>query len=562
MEAPGVVFDVRLEGYEIWSVLALDDDRLALGCGDGFIRIISISKRRVVKKFLHEAPPTGRGRNIVHHLACDPDGGAGGTILASASQSGVVRVWNKKTLDHEALVLDLEDSVAAVALSSRYVAAASYDTKVRVFARGGRRPYELVHTICAHSDAVVSLLVCPNSDLVFSAGMDGMGYATDVSSGSKVWKANLRMYRDSPEIDPSDLLLLKDGRVAITVLEKKDVSVEPHLESIELRIWSAPKCLPPPRAELALGVEYESGSEEEMSGLEPAPRMTMAAKAPKRARDSDADEVQEAPEEDVELGAARGAQSTAGNSAQREMEGTAAKRPRSSATKDCGGAGVTLALDVAQAAGAFHASDSPDVVAEREISVPPADGPADYSPMARREQVRDAAGGEGSQRGSAKEATSRRAENERHVGVETGDAQVLGNPVVTPEPTSSRPPVESAFSERLLKKWSESGLERQVVQRMKQRELGSALAASLVDCDFERLEEFLVLERVLQASFALSKFATSALRGKFGLEPETFVRRVKQGMEEWEKKQVGDSTVWGDYYDAIIANFVHDHFKS
>lgn len=277
LDVVGIEFELRLRGFQVWSVQALDTDRLALGCGDGFIRIVSRSGGRVVKKLEHNAPRLGKDEsNTVNYLACDPiaedgdDAYVSAPVLASASESGYVHLWDRDTLEHDAEILAVDETVASVSLSTKYVAAASFDNNVRVFSRGGRGCYSLVHTISVHTGPVACVFVCPHSSFVLSAAQDGLCYLTDVEIGEQLWKCNMRMFKKSPEIDPSEILLLKDGRVAVTVVETR--SNDPVIESIELRIWNTPSCLQSQQAASALVGTASSLRDEQADANEPAPQ--------------------------------------------------------------------------------------------------------------------------------------------------------------------------------------------------------------------------------------------------------------------------------------------------
>lgn len=512
LDASATEFEFRLAGFVIWSLQALDSDRVALGCNDGFIRVVSRVSKCIVQAVEHKAPGIADdAENTVNSLACDPfvesgdDTYVSAPILASASVTGFVHLWGRDSLVHDAEILSLEFTIASVSLSAKYVAAASFDNKVRLFARRGLGVYPCVRTVSVHKGPVACVYLCPHAPFVLSAGRDGLCYLTDVESGKQRWKADLRMFKNSLEIDPSDLLLLKDGRVAVTVLETR--SIEPDVESVELRVWNAPQCVSPSSSSskhfadsAAAGISMPTAREPSLQTS--APSDAAASKAAKwtRSRDSDGDG-------DMVIPAPLGVKVAAGNSAEPDSSGEEVrKRHRSSTAKEIDGVANTSTSDAPQATAGNSFHDKPVTIAVSAVKEPTV-------------------------------------------------------PRVPPGP-SSRPAVEHVSSESLLKRWSERGLLRQDVVKMGRKHLASALAAFLLELDFERLVEFRVLERVLQGSFVLSNFSTSALSGRYSLSPQRFATLVKEGVEKWVKKEKFDVDVWSVYYDAAAANFLDEYYRA
>lgn len=470
LEADELVFTFRLQGFLVWSVEALDSDRVALGCSDGFLRVVSRTRNCIVNKVEHKSPKILAGASKrVNSLACDPFVEAGDSwhdypsLLVSGSETGLVHVRDKNTLKHDAQTLCLEFTTTSVSVSSKYVAAASYNNKVRLFSRRGPNRYYLVHTISVHMKPVTCVFLCPATSFVLSAGLDGLCYLTDVESGEQRWKADLRVFKNSPVLDPTDILLLKDGRVALTVLEELHNQVEPDNESIEVRIWDAPTCLSPRPATKT----YPSISGAKSFAHSPRPSahpVAVVKKAPKRNRVGDF--VQEA----VGIRVAQ----------------------------------LNSKSDVVN--GANRSSSAGEVV---DLAGTEA-GSTDPPPLKNvRTSTNSAAAGKSSQHRAATEKTARPEilgkRNDRGAHFLLGEKETTNAPVPL-EPTHSQIPLEPDSSEALLKAWSESGLQRQDVRKMRRKQLASALSAYLLDLDFDRLEEFKVLERILQDSFILSIF--------------------------------------------------------
>lgn len=557
LDAEGISFHVRFQGFKVWAILSLDEDRFALGCGDGVIRIVSCAQKAVVKEFKHVAPKRDkageREDNIVHNLACDTAAVSPG-ILVSASRSGVVHVWDKKTLERGAELLSIPDSVAAVSVSEKYVVASCYDCTVRVFLRSGGGLYIPFHTIHHHKEAVTCVCVVPGSDFVLSAGQDGFAYATDVQKKKKGWKANLRMNKKSVACSPHDILLLHDGSIAVPVLEEVTAggTKKPAEESIELRIWKKPNCLPALSTEAALVVDKdEACGDGEPKSTEKLQRRLAVSPPELKRKSGSASAGNIAPQRGAVRDFPEGKQSKRQKSAA-NISGLVANAP--TLPRRAGGPSDLISVPVAYVAeppakvavsvdggSGVVAGCKPEPSEARSRGSGIDTGNATGSPPGK-------SGGSGQAAPIGREPIARRVTATAH-----REARAVGQPAGQPQDVES-----------LLKRWSENRPLRGDVLEMGQKKLASALAGYMLDFEFSRLDEFKVLERVLRGSFSSTRISNSSLGGKFGLQPETFVKLVKEGVRSLVANGAEDETsaFWPATYDAAVANLLNTYFKN
>lgn len=492
----------------MWSVLALDSDRIALGCSDGKLRIVSTSLRAVVQEHVHPRPPhVAPEENIIHALATDNVKGHE-SLCASASRSGTVHLWRTKTFKHVCRLLALGHSVSAVSFSHKHIAAAAYDGKVRVFSRGD---FALLRVIALHEE-VRGVALHRSLPLVVSAGNDGAAFVTNFISNRQLWKADLKG-KDLSSCAASEIQIMSSGRIAVSVIgtflakkpakrKRGKTAVGSKLEEqerIEVRVYDTPVCFS------ACSDAEHMNSPSQLAGVVAGSNAAASLGVPfVDLLDSD------------KLSAA-----------------------------DAGGAANEGLFDVPEPESMKAGAG--------EKSVPlaePAVGDAPDKPSGVDGKSKSPSG---SGKGSGSKLTA-------SIDKDLTNAQALDMSAVPGARVASRDasgmllsgPVMSS-SDGSMNLIEFANMTREAVQELKQRQLASALAAYVCESDPYRAAEFAELRKCVQISFMTRGLGANSLRGKYAASEQKVMEQLRADMPEG---------LWKFGYEAAIMNFIHYYFRN
>lgn len=563
------VFTHSVSGYEIVSVLALDSDRIMLGCDDDVVRIISASLDGAPCVVQTIPLPQTRGYNpemcdYVNVLALDKKGSS----VLSGSYSGAVHFWHWKTLKHTNTIAERGSPITGLSVSEDFICVAAKDHKVETYSRDVGNP--LVSTFQPHL-VLKSISLHPHLPIFVSAGQEGTLLATDVVTGRVLWRADL-LEEGFNTCEPGQTKILSCGQVATSVHAKRlkrTVDGEAK-ERVEFLIYDKPACFDVERSAngargrhvsapplLALGVPYVPSSVKRRGSPTLGVPYTPSPVAERHKKVSSASTGLSGMRDfDLSKPAFEESEANTGDNAHDETlsDGVLVK----SHVKPLHNVEIVHTGVQVEAAGAQQAVVLDSVNAEAEPEPPVGKAAAsqhqtevdDFVKVgARSEEPVTEATASAQQPGEAAPPTEADAKLEGpsenapactpEAGISsvcsptqaTGEAPAVavGNVVVAP--TAEGPPSDATAD---LLVWASAT--RQDVRQLRLPQLASALAAFVVDSDPERIAEFVYLRKYVHESFLSRSIGPSSLTGPHGLLERTVMEFVRDDIprDRWK----------------------------
>lgn len=142
VSAPGLVTKYTAHGYEVLSVsVNTDNDRFVSTGGDKTVFLWDVQTAQTVRRWTGHAGRINRG----------VFGGAGDSLVITASFDGTVKIWDAKSNAYKPIMTlsDAKDSVTDVAVHDADILAASVDGRLRSYdLRMGRCDVDVVGPPC------------------------------------------------------------------------------------------------------------------------------------------------------------------------------------------------------------------------------------------------------------------------------------------------------------------------------------------------------------------------------------------------------------------------------
>lgn len=177
------------DGKSVWAVLALDADTVVTGCADSKIRVFDLRS-----SVAGECDPrsTIHAPDVVRALCRVPDGHPSGAAVASATNDGVIRLWNLN--GQQVAELHGHDSFiyALASLPSGELVSSGEDRTVRVW-----KGTECVQTITHPAISVWAVAACADTGDIVSGASDGIARVFTRSPDRVASPETVALFEDS-----------------------------------------------------------------------------------------------------------------------------------------------------------------------------------------------------------------------------------------------------------------------------------------------------------------------------------------------------------------------------